>query len=81
MRCSEFLNSRLTSSYGQGNQEFQSTMLRSLHPETLFINNYGIFDLITKSRMPLARQFRKWLVDEVIPSIMDTGVYASPALT
>ena len=52
-----------------------------LHPDTVYINKYGIFDLITKSRMPLARQFRKWLVEEILPSIIDTGAYVSPALT
>ena len=31
--------------------------------------------------MPLAKQFRKWLVHEVIQSIMDTGMYVSPVLT
>ena len=45
----------------------------NLHPETIFINKYGIFDLITKSRMPLACQFRKWLVDELLPSIVETN--------
>lgn len=54
---------------------------RILHPETIFINKYGIFDLVTKSRMPLARQFRKWLVTEVLPSIIDNGLYISPAIT
>jgi len=53
----------------------------NLHPETIFINKYGIFDLVTKSRMPLARQFRKWLVTEVLPSIIDNGLYISPAIT
>ena len=52
-----------------------------MHPETIFINKYGIFDLVTKSRMPLARQFRKWLVTEVLPSIIDNGAYISPAIT
>ena len=52
-----------------------------LHPDTMFINKYGIFDLITKSRMPLARQFRKWLVDEVLPMILETGSYDSSSLT
>jgi hypothetical protein len=52
-----------------------------MHPETIFISKYGIFDLVTKSRMPLARQFRKWLVTEVLPSILDTGSYISPAIT
>ena len=30
--------------------------------------------------MPLARQFRKWLYREVIPSILNTGAYVSPQL-
>ena len=55
--------------------------IEELHPDTVFINKYGIFDLVTKSRMPLARQFRKWLVTEVLPSILDTGSYISPAIT
>ena len=49
-------------------------------PETIFINQDGLFDLIIKSRMPLALQFRKWLYREVIPSILNTGVYVSPQL-
>ena len=49
----------------------------SLQPESIFINKYGIFDLTMKSKMPLARQFRKWLVDEVLPSILETGSYVS----
>ena len=30
--------------------------------------------------MPLALQFCKWLYREVIPSILNTGVYVSPEL-
>ena len=49
-------------------------------PETSFINQDGLLDLIIKSRMPLALQFRKWLYREVIPSILNTGTYVSPQL-
>ena len=49
-------------------------------PETYFINQDGLLDLIMKSRMPLALQFRKWLYREVIPSILNTGAYVSPQL-
>ena len=49
-------------------------------PETAFINQDGLLDLIMKSRMPLALQFRKWLYREVIPSILNTGAYVSPQL-
>jgi prophage antirepressor-like protein len=49
-------------------------------PETYFINQDGLLDLILKSRMPLALQFRKWLYREVIPCILNTGAYVSPHL-
>ena len=37
--------------------------------------------MVTKSRMPLARQFRKWLVTEVSPTLIDTASYVSPDIT
>ena len=52
----------------------------NFHPETAFINQDGLFDLVIKSRMPLALQFRKWLYREVIPSILNTGSYVSMEL-
>ena len=52
----------------------------TFHPQTVFINRSGIFDLIMKSSMPMARQFRDWLIDDVLPSIMNTGAYISPQL-
>jgi prophage antirepressor-like protein len=55
--------------------------LGNLQPETIFINQDGVFNLTMRSKMPLAKQFRKWLIREVIPSIMDTGAYMSPAMT
>ena len=54
---------------------------RNFHPETLFINKYGIFTLISRSKMPLAFEFRRWLVDDVLPSILNTGAYISPEIT
>ena len=49
-------------------------------PETFFINQDRLLDLIMESRMALALQFRKWLYCEVIPSILNTGSYVSPQL-
>lgn len=54
---------------------------RNFHPETIFINRYGIFTLISTSKMPLAFEFRVWLVDDVLPSIERTGAYISPNIT
>ena len=56
------------------------THTAEFQPETAFINQDGLFDLVIKSRMPLALQFRKWLYREVIPSILNTGSYVSMEL-
>jgi prophage antirepressor-like protein len=40
--------------------------------DTIFINQYAILDLIPESKIPLARQFRKWFISDVLPSILDT---------
>ena len=50
-------------------------------PETAFINQNGLWDLVLKSRMPLALRLRKWLYCEVIPSILSTGAYVSPQIS
>lgn len=39
------------------------------------VNESGLYALIFKSKKPTARQFRKWVTKEVIPSIRKTGIY------
>lgn len=48
----------------------------TIHPETMFINDEGVFDLFMKSRKPIAKAMKRWLVYEVIPSIIKTGIYS-----
>ena len=43
--------------------------------QALFINEDGLYDVMLDSRKPKARQFRKWVTSEVIPSIRKTGGY------
>lgn len=45
----------------------------------LCINESGLYSLILTSRKPQARQFKKWITSEVIPSIRRTGGYSSGA--
>jgi prophage antirepressor-like protein len=42
----------------------------------VIINEPGVYTLILKSRKPEAREFKRWLTREVIPSIRKTGSYA-----
>lgn len=43
--------------------------------QTNFINEDGLYDVILDSRKPEAKQFRKWITSEVLPSIRKTGGY------
>ena len=39
------------------------------------MNESGLYQLVIKSKMPLAKKFQKWLFEDVIPSIRKTGGY------
>lgn len=39
------------------------------------INESGLYSLILSSRLPNAKQFKKWVTSEVLPSIRKTGGY------
>ena len=45
---------------------------------TNIVNEAGLYQLIFKSRKKEARDFKKWITHEVLPSIRKTGKYAIP---
>lgn len=40
-----------------------------------FVNEDGLYDVILDSRKPEAKQFRKWITSEVLPTIRKHGAY------
>lgn len=42
------------------------------------VNEYGLYSLILKSRKPEAKEFKRWITHEVIPSIRKHGAYMTP---
>jgi prophage antirepressor len=44
----------------------------------VLINEFGVYSLILSSKLQKAKEFKRWITHEVIPSIMRTGVYATP---
>jgi anti-repressor protein len=40
------------------------------------VNEYGLYSLILRSRKPEAKEFKRWITHEVIPSIRKTGSYS-----
>lgn len=43
--------------------------------QALFVNEDGLYDVILDSRKPEAKQFRKWVTSEILPSIRKHGAY------
>lgn len=42
------------------------------------INESGLYSLILRSKLPLAKQFKRWVTSEVLPSIRKHGAYMTP---
>ena len=45
------------------------------NPNTVIINEPGLYSLVLSSRKPEAKQFKRWITHEVIPSIRRNGGY------
>ena len=58
------LNDKSSSSFGQ----------RGTH----IINESGLYSLIMSSKLEKAKQFKRWVTSEVLPSIRKTGSYTAP---
>ncbi len=46
----------------------------------IFINESGLYSLVLSSKLPSAKQFKRWITHEVIPSIRKHGMYATDSL-
>jgi len=45
-----------------------------------FVNEDGLYDVVLDSRKPEAKQFRKWVTSDVLPSIRKHGAYFNDVL-
>ncbi|CAB4001521.1 phage antirepressor [Paramuricea clavata] len=52
--------------------------LENCHPQTILLYEPGIYQLVFKSRLPIAEAFQNWVFREVLPSISKTGSYNLP---
>lgn len=46
--------------------------------ESTIVNEDGLYDVVLESRKPEAKVFRKWITNDVIPSIRQHGAYMTP---
>ena len=50
-------------------------LLDNNHPQTIYINESRLYELILNSKKPQAKDFRHWIVSDVLPSLRKTGKY------
>ena len=48
------------------------------NPNMTVINESGMYALIFGSQLPAAKKFKRWVTNEVLPSIRETGSYSVP---
>lgn len=44
----------------------------------VIINESGLYSLILSSKLPNAKQFKRWVTSEVLPTIRKHGAYMTP---
>lgn len=50
-------------------------VLSGQNREVIFINESGLYSLILSSKLPSAKEFKRWVTSEVLPSIRKTSSY------
>ncbi len=45
------------------------------NPNMTIINESGVYSLIFSSKLPMAKEFKRWVTSEVLPAIRETGAY------
>ena len=57
--------------------EIMSVNLAGMNMKSSLINESGLYSAILRSRLPQAKEFKKWVTSEVLPSIRKNGIYAT----
>ena len=49
--------------------------------EVTIINESGLYSLVLSSHLPQAKEFKRWVTSEVLPSIRKTGTYTNKPMS
>lgn len=59
----------------EGDKLMRRIVLSGQNRRVTLINESGIYALVLSSRLPLAREFKSWLTNDVLPKLRLTGAY------
>ena len=66
---------RKLSEIGLGSKRNESFPFKGNGGECIYINESGSYSLILRSKLELAKEFKRWVTSQVLPSIRKTGRY------
>ena len=66
---------RKLSEIGLGSKRNESFPFKGNGGECIYINESGLYSLILRSKLESAKEFKRWVTSQVIPSIRKTGRY------
>ncbi|CAB3977413.1 Hypothetical predicted protein [Paramuricea clavata] len=49
-------------------------------PNRVFVTEPGLYSLVSRSKLPAAENFQRWVFEHVLPSIRKTGTYTLPGV-
>jgi len=55
--------------------EIENKTNKYIEPNTVFINESGLYSLILSSKLPQAKVFKRWVTNDVLTTIRKTGSY------
>lgn len=58
-------------------EDSKSSVLDGMNMKSLLINESGLYSAIIGSKLPSAKQFKRWVTSDVLPSIRKHGAYAT----
>ena len=58
-------------------EDFISSKLDGMNMKSTLINESGIYAAIIGSKIPSAKKFKRWVISEVLPTIIKTGGYVA----
>lgn len=54
------------------------TLTNGIKQSVNYVNESGMYSLVLRSKKEEAKQFKRWVTSEVLPSIRKTGTYSAP---
>jgi prophage antirepressor-like protein len=62
-------------------EKIRGPILGTHHPDTIFITECGLYQLIFNSKMDIAQKFQQWVFKSVLPKIRQTGQFSFNNIT